>query len=142
MTYLLGEKILMESDNKTLVLTTHRVRYDAIGKGKGWADRAELISIMLEEVASCAITRISYPFLLWLALLGLALAILAQDRALIGLAIAILSAGGYILSRRLVLLITSSGGGQIQINIGGMSLQAVRDFVDEIEKAKNQRFLA
>jgi hypothetical protein len=39
-------------------------------------------------------------------------------------------------------LITSSGGGQIQINIGGMSLQAVRDFVDEIEKAKNQRFLA
>jgi hypothetical protein len=142
MTYLPGEKILMESDNKTLVLTTHRVRYDAIGKGKGWADRAELISIMLEEVASCAITRISYPFLLWLALLGLALAILAQDRALIGLAIAILSAGGYILSRRLVLLITSSGGGQIQFNIGGMSLQAVRDFVDEIEKAKNQRFLA
>jgi hypothetical protein len=142
MTYLPGEKILMESDNKTLVLTTHRVRYDAIGKGKGWADRAELISIMLEEVASCAITRISYPFLLWLALLGLALAILAQDRALIGLAIAILSAGGYILSRRLMLLITSSGGGQIQINIGGMSLQAVRDFVDEIEKAKNQRFLA
>jgi hypothetical protein len=141
MNYFPGEKMLVESDNKTLVLTTHRVRYDAIGKGGGWADRTELVSIMLEELASCAITRTSYPFLLLLALVGLVLAILVEDRAIVGIAIAVLFAGGFFLSQRQVLLLTSSGGGQIQINTGSMSLQAVRDFVDEIEKAKNQLFL-
>jgi hypothetical protein len=142
MDYFPDEKLLVESDNKTLALTTHRVRYDAIGKGGGWADRTELVSMMLEEVASCAITRTSYPVLLLLALAGLVLAILVDERSIVGIAIAVLFAGGFFLSQRQVLLLTSSGGSKIQINTGGMSLQAVRDFVDEIEKAKNQRFLA
>lgn len=136
------EKVLIESDNKVLVLTTHRVRYDAIGKGGGWADRTELVSIMLEELSSCAITRTSYPILLLLALVGLVLAILVQDRAIVGLALAVLFAGGFFLSQRQVLLLSSAGGGKIQINTADMSLQSVRDFVDEIENAKNQRFLA
>jgi hypothetical protein len=140
MNYFSNEKVLVESDNNTLVLTTHRVRYDAIGKGGGWADRTELVSIMLEELASCAITRTSYPVLLLLALVGLVLAILVEDRAIVGIALAVLFAGGFFLSQRQVLLLTSKGGGKIQINTGGMSLQAVRDFVDEIESAKNQRF--
>jgi hypothetical protein len=142
MDYLPDEKLLIESDNKTLVLTTHRVRYDAIGKSGGWADRTELVSIMLEELASCAITRTSYPLLLLLALAGLVLALLVEDRAIVGIALAVLFAGGFFLSQRQVLLLTSSGGSSIQINTGGMNLQDVRDFVDEIEKAKNQRFLA
>lgn len=137
-----NERVLIESDNKTLVLTTHRVRYDAIGKGGGWADRTELVSIMLEELAACAITRISYPVLLLLALGGLLLALVSRDNAIIGVALAILFAGGFILSQRQVLLLISSGGGKIQVNTGGMSLQAIRDFVDEVEKAKDARFLA
>ena len=142
MNYLPDEKVLIEADNKVLVLTTHRVRYDAIGKGGGWADRTELVSIMLEELSSCAITRTSYPILLLLALVGLVLAILVQDRALVGLALAVLFAGGFFLSQRQVLLLTSAGGGKIQVNTASMSLQSVRDFVDEIETVKNQRFLA
>lgn len=136
------EKVLIEADNKVLVLTTHRVRYDAIGKGGGWADRTELVSIMLEELSSCSITRTSYPILLLLALVGLVLAILVQDQAIVGLALAVLFAGGFFLSQRQVLLLTSAGGGKIQVNTASMSLQSVREFVDEIESAKNQRFLA
>ena len=136
------EKVLIEADNKVLVLTTHRVRYDAIGKGGGWADRTELVSIMLEELSSCAITRTSYPILLLLALVGLILAILVPDQAIVGLALAVLFAGGFFLSQRQVLLLTSAGGGKIQVNTASMSLQSVREFVDEIEKVKNQRFLA
>jgi hypothetical protein len=142
MNHLPDEKVLIESDNETLILTTHRVRYDAIGKGGGWADRTELVSIMLEEVAACAITRISYPVLLLLALGCLLLALVVEDRAIIGVALAIFFAGGFFLAQRQVLLLISAGGGKIQVNTGGMTLQTVRDFVDEVEKAKNQRFLA
>jgi hypothetical protein len=135
------EKVLIESDNKTLILTTHRVRYDAIGKGGGWADRTELVSIMLEELAACAITRLSYPVLLLLALACLLLALVVEERAIIGVALAIFFVGGFFLSQRQVLLLIAAGGGKIQVNTGGMTLQAVRDFVDEVEKAKNARFL-
>jgi hypothetical protein len=138
MNYFPDETLLIESDNNVLVLTTHRVRYDAIGRGGGWADRTELVSIMLEEITSCAITRTSYPILLLLALAGLLLALLADDMAIIGIALTVLFAGGFFLSQRQVLLI-SSAGSKIQVNTAGMSLQSVREFVDEIEKAKNQR---
>jgi hypothetical protein len=142
MNYFPDERVLIESDNKTLILTTHRVRYDAIGKGSGWADRTELVSIMLEELAACAITRISYPVLLLLALGCLLLALVVEDRAIIATALAIFFAGGFFLSQRQVLLLISAGGGKIQVNTGGMTLQAVREFVDEVEKTKNARFLA
>jgi hypothetical protein len=140
MNYFPDEKLLIESDNKVLVLTTHRVRYDAIGRGGGWADRTELVSILLEELSSCAITRTSYPILLLLALASLVLAILADDMAIVGIALAVLFAGGFFLSQRQVLLLASAGG-KIQINTASMSLQAVREFVDEIEAAKNRRYL-
>jgi hypothetical protein len=142
MNYFPDEKVLLESDNNVLVLTTHRVRYDAIGKGGGWADRTEFVSILLEELASCAITHTSYPMLLLLALAGLLLAILIPDRAIVGIAIAVLFAGGFFMSQRQVLRLSSTGGGQIQVNTASMTLQAVREFVDEVERAKNQRFLA
>jgi hypothetical protein len=140
MNYFPDEKVLIESDNKVLTLTTHRLRYDAIGKGGGWADRTELVSIMHEELASCAITRTSYPVLLLLALAGLVLALVVDDSAIIGFALAVLFAGGFFLSQRQVLLFTSSGGGKIQVNTASMSLQAVREFVDEVEQAKNRRY--
>src|SRR5688500_9053460 len=130
MNYFPDEKLLIESDNKVLVLTTHRIRYDSIGRGGGWADRTELVSILLEEVTSCAITRTSYPMLLWLALAGLLIAISLDDMTIVGIALTVLFAGGFFMSQRQVLLI-SSAGNKIQVNTAGMSLQSVREFVDE-----------
>ena len=137
-----GEKVLLESDNQTLVLTTHRVRYDAIGKSGGWADRTELVSIMLEELASCAITHIRYPILLLLALVGVLLAVIVEERAIVGIAQAVFFAGVFFMSQRQELLLTAAGGTRIQVNANNMPLSALRDFVDEVERAKNERFLA
>lgn len=136
-----GEKVLIESDNRVLVLTTHRVRYDAIGKSVGWADRTELVSILLEELAACAIMRTSYPILLLLALVGLLIALLVEGGAIAGIVLVVLSLGGFLLSQRQVLVLASTGGVHIQVNTSSMSLQAVRDFIDEVEQAKNQRFI-
>lgn len=136
------EKLLIESDNKVLVLTTHRVRYDTVGKGSGWTDRNELVSIMLEELAACAIVRTNYPILLLLALVGVLILLLVNGGAIAGIVLTILSLGGFLASQRQVLLLVSSGGVRIQVSIASMSLQAVREFIDEVEKAKNQRFLA
>lgn len=137
-----GEKVLIESDNQVLVLTTHRVRYDAIGKSTGWVDRAEVISIMLEELAACAIMRVHYPILLLLALVGLLILLLVEGGAIVGIVLAALSLGGFLFSQRQVLMLVSTGGVRIQVNTSSMSLQSVREFIDEVEKAKNERFLA
>lgn len=139
MNYFPDEKLLIESDNKVLVLTTHRVRFDSMEGGL--AVRKELVSILLEELASCAITRASYPILLLLALAGVVLAVVVEGASIVGIALAILFTGGFFLSQRQVLLL-SSAGSKIQVNIAGMTLRSVREFIDEIEKAKNHRYLA
>jgi hypothetical protein len=86
------------------------------------------------------ITRTSYPILLLLALAGFVLALLADDMPIVGISLTVLFVGGFFLSQRQVLLI-SSAGGKIQVDTAGMSLQSVREFVDEVEKAKNRRFV-
>ena len=139
MNYFADEKLLIEADNKVLVLTTHRLRYDSLDGGL--AVRKELVSILLEELVSCAITRISYPLLLLLALGGVMLALLMEGAAIVGIALAVLFTGGFFASQRRVLLI-SSAGSKIQVNIAHMSLQSLREFVDEIEDAKNRRYMA
>lgn len=60
------ERLLLESDNGTLKLTTHRLRYEARAGGE-----MNIKSIMLEELASCAVTRSSQPILIVLALICL-----------------------------------------------------------------------
>jgi hypothetical protein len=52
-----SEKVLLESTGKDLILTTHRVRYEYEALGFG-----EVRSIMLEELASCAIVPASQYF--------------------------------------------------------------------------------
>ncbi len=50
MNLLHGENTLMESNGKNLILTTHRIRYEIQSFG-----RAVVKSIMLEQLASCAL---------------------------------------------------------------------------------------
>jgi len=51
-----GEQVVLRSDEDTLVLTTKRVRYDAVVLG-----RSKFISITLDSVASCGLATRSYP---------------------------------------------------------------------------------
>ena len=136
------EKILLESDPKGLILTTHRIRSkdEVVGN-------AQIKSIMLEELASCAIVQSSNSILLVLAVLCLFLGFLitAGSRGegaplVLGFILALVLVLAYFASRQQVLALASAGT-TIRTNAKGMKLQAVKEFMDRVEVAKNERYL-
>jgi hypothetical protein len=136
------EKILLESDPKGLILTTHRIRSEDEGLGN-----AQIKSIMLEELASCAIVQTSNNVLLILAalcvLIGLLLTAGGRGDAapfILSLLIAGILIAAYFSSRQQVLALASAGT-TIRTNTKGMKLQAVKQFIDRVEVAKNERYL-
>ncbi len=138
-----GESVLLESDPKGLTLTTHRVRQQVKGSG-----RSRITSILLEQVASCGMSRKSNPWLLVIAVLVFGVAALAaadsydSEVYLIGgLIVAGIFVLAYFANRRQVLYIHSAEGSIIQPAIG-MSETAVLDFIDQLESAKNQRYFS
>lgn len=136
-----NEQVLLESDGKTLILTTHRVRYDSQRMGGG-----EIISIMLEEIASCGMIRRSKPVLLVLAgaLLLFSLYLCneyQQSLGYFGLMITTILVVAYFVTRRQVMELASAGAA-IRINAGSMSIPALRDFLDKTEAAKNARYFS
>jgi hypothetical protein len=123
-------------------LSTHRVRHEtqALGYGK-------TVSIMLEEVASCMVTRTSHPLLLFLGVLGmLAAGGLAasspQDHAaaIAVAALSLLPILGYFLTRALVVAVASAGA-TIYVPVAKAGPDAAKRFIDSIEVAKNHRHL-
>jgi hypothetical protein len=144
-----NEQILLESDAKTLRLTTHRVRYHSTSWGS-----ADLVSIMLEEVSSCGMLHRSFPILLGLA--GLALVLFlggqfgGQQAASAGISGPEIRAGAilgailfvilYFATRFHVLSIRSAGDA-IRIRMSGMTTERVMHFIEQIEAAKNARLL-
>ena len=103
---------------------------------------------MLEEVASCTITRTSYPFLLILAgIIVLAGFIIAANSlrdaggAIIGgIVIGAILVAIYVGSRQQILLIASAGA-TITRSLQGMSYDAAKEFIDKVEIAKDKRYM-
>lgn len=142
MNHMPDEKILLESDPKGLILTTHRIRSEDEAMGN-----ARIKSIMLEELASCAIVQSSNNLLLGLAALCLLIGVLitASSRGdsgplAIGFVIALILVLAYFVSRQQVLELASAGA-TIRTDTKGMKLQAVEQFIDRVEAAKNERYL-
>lgn len=131
------EKILVESDTKELVLTTHRVRYET----KQWG-KAKIIGIMLEELCSCEIAHTSHPGLFISAALAVIGGIASQQYygVLIGLAVALIFVLAYLLTRKAVISLASANA-VIKLPTIGMSLDSIIRFMGEIETAKNQRYM-
>jgi hypothetical protein len=142
MTTLPDERILLESDSKTLVLTTHRVRFKSTGSGKD-----HLISIMLEEVASCQASVTSRPMYLILAgaflLVGLGVGSQQRDGGAFGVVVLAVSAlfGVLYFTTRGGVLAINSAKGSIRVPIRGKSLKAAEEFVDALERAKHERLM-
>lgn len=136
-----GERVLRESPSPVqLVLTTHRIRLERRSSGL-----AELTSIMLDELASCALTRTSQPILLVLAAACLVLGLIYTAGAGEGFVLLIGLIGGAIfgalyLGSRQQTLVLSSAGASIKANTKGMSFEAVQQIIDEIEAAKDARY--
>jgi hypothetical protein len=136
-----GERILYEKTfDGTLKITTHRVRYKRQGGG-----RETIKSIMLEEVASCAMTRRSQPLLLLyaaLCILGGVIGIIQVGWVfvlvlLFGLVMVI----AYFLSRKQLVAIASAGT-TIFWNTKGRAVANFHELFDNVESAKNGRYLA
>ncbi|PYP83332.1 MAG: hypothetical protein DMG65_24625 [Candidatus Angelobacter sp. Gp1-AA117] len=138
-----GEKLLLESDNGKLLLTTHRVRFAAVTWGN-----SRFTSIMLEEVSSCEITLLSHPRLLALALLFFIVMVYArsafyvqrfsigvEDLILPGILVAL-----YLATRRRVISLRSAGVA-IHVPITRMSAGTAMEFIGAVEGAKNERYL-
>jgi hypothetical protein len=138
-----GERVLLESPTRTVVLTTHRVRHHAEAIGN-----AEVTSIMLEKIASCRVVRTSHPVLLVLAALCLAVGVIVgvggrEEVGLIaGVCLALIFVIAYFASRHQVLALASDGGAAIVVPTKGMKVQDAVNFIDQTEASKNARFLA
>ncbi len=137
-----GETILLESDPEGLTLTTHRVRSEA----RGWAGK-EVVSIMLDEIASCSITHSSSPILLIFAAIALLGGFIAPmnsrsntETLALGIIIAMILVIAFYVTRQQILTIASAGN-TINRSIKGMSMQTATHFIDTIERAKNERYL-
>ena len=134
-----GERLISESDDKSVILTTHRIRYNSSGAGTG-----HIVSIMLEKISSIEIHYKSWIFILFagilLAMGGLLVG--AQNR---GDAMVMgLGAGGlciliYFFTRRHVVTIASDGGAKINFETKGLKREALLDFINKIEAAKANR---
>jgi len=133
-----GEKQLMESDNRELILTSHRLRFE----GKRWG-RGQVTSIMLDSLTSCEITYATRPALLVIAALIATffvskMGVIMADVFFGGMAVA----GGFVVAyysthRQVISL--SSPTASIRLNTGGMSLDVAKRFIDATEQAKSER---
>ena len=137
-----NESVLLESESKTLILTTHRVRYQLETFGN-----AAIRSIMLEELASCALVRSSNIIFLVLAgisfVLGLFVTVGAnrmESAFFFGAIFAGVFVIAYFSSRQQVLALASAGV-TIVVNTQGMKLEVAKQFIERTEAAKNERFL-
>ena len=138
------ERIPRRTDGTTqLVLTTHRLRLETATLGS-----ASIVSIMLEGLASCSVIRTSRPAFLILATVSLLFGgfwlevINGESVVLVVEVIAAVVFGVSYYESRLQVLSLRSAADRAQISTRGMSLDAVREFIDEAEEAKNVRYLS
>ena len=134
-----GETRLLSSDDDRLVLTTHRVRFEA----KSRAFR-RVTSIMLDEVSACEIATARRPWLLVWALIFLLIGLYpppnsSQDASIMFFVLAALGGLAYLSTRRQIISVRSSGG-SIKVPTQGMGLEKAKDFIDQVELAKHRYF--
>ena len=135
------ENILLTSENKEATLTTHRFRFQTKNGGKSY-----VASIMLEELCSCELTHKSSPLLLVLSLIfliaGMVIGSTTEESAVtyIGIILAVIFLIAFFFSRRGVISLASASK-TINLKTSGMSLEKMTHFIDEVESAKNQRYL-
>lgn len=145
-----GERVLMQSASENLILTTHRIRHESESFGQ-----SQIISILLEELASSAMERTSVLLFLVLAALCLGVGLVATaivaittsslGFSIVGLGLSVASAGVfalvYLFTQEQVLTFASAGA-MIKISVNEMTAEGARDFLEMTEVAKNTRYLS
>lgn len=130
-----NEKIIQQSGNGLVTLTTHRVRLSASSMGS-----ADVLSIMLHRVSSISVRYSSKPFLLVLFVIGLIATgyFFSEDQeemGMISLSLAAVGIAAYLFLRKHFVAIASCGGAPLMFHTSGMSKERILDFINEVEKA-------
>lgn len=134
-----NERMLLSSDDDRLMLTTHRVRFQAKS-----STFSRITSIMLDEVSACEITTTRRPWLLVWALIFLLIGLYpppnsSQSASIMFFVLAALGGLAYLSTRRQIISVRSSGG-SIKVPTQGMGLEKAKDFIDQVELAKHRYF--
>ena len=125
------ETKILESDGGQLVLTSHRVRFDASTAGQ-----RKIVSIMLDELCSCELNYRSHIVLILIAVLSAILGFAGGSETIpVGIAGAVILAVAYFLTRKHMLSL-SSAGAAINVEAKGMKSEDIKDFIDAVELAK------
>jgi hypothetical protein len=131
-----GEHLLLDLHDGDFILTTHRLRHRNVRIGS-----SSIVSIMLEELASCSLTRRTKPWLLAAAVVCLVLGILATDRrgeSFWGaVVVAVVFVVSYSATRQTVLTFASAGT-PILLDVGDTPLNTVTRIINQVEAAKSQ----
>ena len=131
MKFMKDESVILESNTGQLVLTSHRVRFDASTAGQ-----RKIVSIMLDEICSCELNYKSNITLIILAAVSLILGVGSGSEALkIGVVAAVVFLAAYFFTRKQMLSL-SSAAASIDVEVKGMKTDDVKDFIDAVEHAK------
>jgi hypothetical protein len=135
-----NEKIIRQTKDGLLTLTTHRVRFD-----KHTVGLSSMVSITLDSVVSCSLVKKSHPLLILFGAILSAFGVYYVDThkgksgsplggpALLLFGIALILA--FFITRKAHLKI-SSAGESILISAEGMKRDSITDTIKDIEKAK------
>ncbi|MFN7505106.1 MAG: hypothetical protein ACK5Q1_06035 [Limnobacter sp.] len=126
----INEKIIMSSDDNSLILTSKRVKHEEKS-----ASKSKYKSIPIDQVATCALNTRSFPVLLVLAVLtGLVIIGLpeAEQRILAGV-VAVALVVAYFLTRKGQIEIFSTSGESIAVPTKGLSHDQVKQFLEAVE---------
>mgnify|MGYP006082838871 FL=1 len=113
-----NEKLIIESDNKQIRLTSHRLRYYETPK-----NNSDFTSIMLDKISSIELTY--YKSSIWLLIIGI-----VTIPILVGLILIYM----FFTSKRHVISVTPDGGKPIIFETKGMKRNFLDDFIDKVEQ--------
>lgn len=112
-----NEKLIIESDNKQIRLTTHRLRYYETSK-----KNSDFTSIMLDKISSVELTY--YKSSIWILIIGI-----VTIPIIVGLILIYM----FFTSKRHVVSVTPDGGKPIVFQTKGMKRDFLDDFIDKVE---------
>jgi hypothetical protein len=135
-TLLVGEQLVMESDDGALALTSFRVKYES---NRGGISAYK--SIPLHKVSCCAVTTKKYPLLLILAALAsVGVFALPNDQGrVLSAIVALVCFGAYFFLRSGQLEVISDSGVSIAVPTKGLKHELVRSFAEAVASALSKR---
>jgi hypothetical protein len=133
-TLLPNERLICQSTDGNVNLTTHRILYEY----KRWGNFYNQ-SILLEDITACENKDTPHTWIVALGILFIISAFVATPRTL-WIIIGIICLGIYWNAKKNVVII-SCPTTKVKISVDGMRHEKIVDLIDKIEQAKHERLI-